>query len=183
VVQQLRETFPETGQYRYVILDRDSKFDADVITSFCRWLVQSTATAQLGPLGEASGRQFEAVEESASGSGASNVKLKAHLPLAQEDITRTVTLLDGESVAYVNTEVENLLAIDHPLSWAEHATTAGLFRGTRSEASWCQLKRICTVQPDYEGETTLLNAMSYKGYCSNSFRNVGPHFGKSMWRC
>ncbi len=32
VVQQLRETFPETGQYRYVILDRDSKFDADVIT-------------------------------------------------------------------------------------------------------------------------------------------------------
>jgi putative transposase len=32
VVQQLRETFPETGQYRSVILDRDSKFDADVIT-------------------------------------------------------------------------------------------------------------------------------------------------------
>jgi hypothetical protein len=25
--QQLRETFPEAGQYRYVILDRDSKFD------------------------------------------------------------------------------------------------------------------------------------------------------------
>jgi len=32
VVQQLREAFPEAGQYRYVILDRDSKFDADVIT-------------------------------------------------------------------------------------------------------------------------------------------------------
>jgi hypothetical protein len=32
VVQQLRETFPEAGPYRYVILDRDSKFDADVIT-------------------------------------------------------------------------------------------------------------------------------------------------------
>jgi putative transposase len=31
VVQQLRETFPEAGPYRYVILDRDSKFDADVI--------------------------------------------------------------------------------------------------------------------------------------------------------
>jgi hypothetical protein len=43
--------------------------------------------------GEASGRQFEAAEESASGSGASNVKLKAHLPLAQEDISRTVTLI------------------------------------------------------------------------------------------
>ena len=31
VVQQLREAFPEAGPYRYVILDRDSKFNADVI--------------------------------------------------------------------------------------------------------------------------------------------------------
>ncbi len=31
VVQQLREAFPEIGPYRYVILDRDSKFDATVI--------------------------------------------------------------------------------------------------------------------------------------------------------
>src|ERR1700720_2246630 len=29
--QQLRETFPEAGPYRYVILDHDSKFDAGVI--------------------------------------------------------------------------------------------------------------------------------------------------------
>ena len=31
VVQQLREAFPEAGPYRYVILDRDSKFNTDVI--------------------------------------------------------------------------------------------------------------------------------------------------------
>ena len=31
VVQQLRETFPEAGPYRYVILDRDTKFDSAVI--------------------------------------------------------------------------------------------------------------------------------------------------------
>jgi transposase InsO family protein len=31
VVQQLREAFPEAGPYRYLILDRDSKFDVDVI--------------------------------------------------------------------------------------------------------------------------------------------------------
>ena len=31
VVQQLREAFPEASPHRYVILDRDSKFDADVI--------------------------------------------------------------------------------------------------------------------------------------------------------
>jgi transposase InsO family protein len=32
VVQQLRETFPDAGPYRYMILDRDAKFDAGVIT-------------------------------------------------------------------------------------------------------------------------------------------------------
>jgi transposase InsO family protein len=32
VVQQLRETFPEAGPYRYLILDRDTKFDVTVIS-------------------------------------------------------------------------------------------------------------------------------------------------------
>ena len=32
MVQQLREAFPDACPYRYAILDRDSKFDADVIT-------------------------------------------------------------------------------------------------------------------------------------------------------
>ena len=31
VVQQLRETFPEAGPYRYVIVDRDAKFHAEVV--------------------------------------------------------------------------------------------------------------------------------------------------------
>jgi hypothetical protein len=32
VVQQLREAFPETGQHRYVIFDRDSTFNNEVVT-------------------------------------------------------------------------------------------------------------------------------------------------------
>jgi transposase InsO family protein len=32
VIQQLREAFPEAGPYRYVILDRDAKFDNSVTT-------------------------------------------------------------------------------------------------------------------------------------------------------
>jgi hypothetical protein len=101
--------------------------------------------------GEASGRQFEA-EESAGGSGASNLKLKARLPLAQEDITRTITLIDGESVVYVNTEVENLLAIDHPLSWAEHATTGPPFL-TPGNTIIDIPGTKCRVRPEKAGST------------------------------
>jgi putative transposase len=32
IVQQLREAFPEAAPYQHVILDRDAKFDAEVIT-------------------------------------------------------------------------------------------------------------------------------------------------------
>lgn len=31
VTQQLREAFPDAGPYRHIILDHDSKFDADVL--------------------------------------------------------------------------------------------------------------------------------------------------------
>ena len=31
-------------------------------------------------------------------------------------------MVDDENVAYVETEVESLLSIDRPISWAEHAT-------------------------------------------------------------
>jgi hypothetical protein len=101
--------------------------------------------------GEASGQQFEA-EELAGGRGASNLKLKARLPLAQEDITRTVTLIDGESVVYVNTEVENLLAIDHPLSWAEHATTGPPFLSPGHTIIDIPGTR-CRVRPQKAGST------------------------------
>ena len=49
VAQQLRETFPETGQYRYVILDRDSKFGADVITFLKATGVKPTRTSIRSP--------------------------------------------------------------------------------------------------------------------------------------
>lgn len=76
--------------------------------------------------GEASKQQFETIRESAT-KGAVTLKLSARLPLAQEAVTRTMTLLEGENVVYVSTEVENLLAIDRPLSWAEHATVGPPF--------------------------------------------------------
>ncbi len=49
------------------------------------------------------------------------------LPIVQEDLTRTVRLIDGENVVYVETEIESLLGFDRPLCWAEHATIGSPF--------------------------------------------------------
>jgi hypothetical protein len=97
--------------------------------------------------GEASKQQFETVTGAAT-----TIKLKARLPLAQEDITRTITLLDGENVVYVNTEVENLLAIDHPISWAEHATTGPPFLSPGQTIIDLPATK-CRVRPQKAGST------------------------------
>ena len=49
VVQQLREAFPEAGPYRYVILDHDAKFDADVITFLKATGLQAKRTGVQAP--------------------------------------------------------------------------------------------------------------------------------------
>ncbi len=97
--------------------------------------------------GEASKQQFQTV----NGTG-TTIKLKARLPLVEEDITRTITLLDGENVVYVNTEVENLLAIDHPISWAEHATTGPPFLSPGQTIIDLPVTK-CRVRPQKTGST------------------------------
>jgi transposase InsO family protein len=49
VVQQLREAFPEATPYRYVILDRDSKFDAQVISFLKATGLQPSRTSVRAP--------------------------------------------------------------------------------------------------------------------------------------
>jgi hypothetical protein len=71
--------------------------------------------------GEASGRRFEIIQSTKIGPIASTM-MAAQLPLAQEFVTRTIRMVDDENVAYIETDVESLLAIDRPISWAEHAT-------------------------------------------------------------
>ena len=97
--------------------------------------------------GEASRQQFETVTGTAT-----TIQLKARLPLAQEDITRTITLIDGENVVYVNTEVESLLAIDHPISWAEHATTGPPFLSPGQTIIDLPATK-CRVRPQKAGST------------------------------
>jgi hypothetical protein len=51
-----------------------------------------------------------------------SVTMQSTLPLAQETLTRTVEMVEGENVVYVTSELESALAVDRPVSWAEHAT-------------------------------------------------------------
>jgi len=53
--------------------------------------------------------------------------LAARLPLVQELFTRTLRVVDGENVIYVQSELESLLAFDRPVCWAEHATIGSPF--------------------------------------------------------
>jgi hypothetical protein len=103
--------------------------------------------------GEASKQQFNGSELGTPNFyGLHNTVLKARLPLAQEDITRTITLVNGENVVYVNTEVENLLAIDHPISWAEHATTGPPFLSPGQTIIDIPATK-CRVRPQKAGST------------------------------
>ncbi len=58
---------------------------------------------------------------------AAEVTLTAVLPIVQEVFTRTVRIVDGESVIYVESQLENLMGFDRPVNWAEHATIGSPF--------------------------------------------------------
>jgi hypothetical protein len=51
------------------------------------------------------------------------VRFTVSLPLVQEVLRRTIRLVDGEQIVYVESELESLLAFDRPINWAEHEPT------------------------------------------------------------
>jgi hypothetical protein len=71
--------------------------------------------------GEANHQLFRILSTTDSGSSHS-VTMQATLPLAQEILTRTAEMIDGENLVYVTSVLESLIDVDRPLSWAEHAT-------------------------------------------------------------
>lgn len=72
--------------------------------------------------GEAVLQKFEVTPQ-----GPMTLVLKTNLPLAQENLTRTVRLVEGENVVYVHSKLDSLVAVDRPLVWAEHATVGSPF--------------------------------------------------------
>src|SRR5262249_8904499 len=55
------------------------------------------------------------------------VTFSGKLPIVAEVFTRTYRIVDGESVVYVDSQIESLLGFDRPVNWAEHATVGAPF--------------------------------------------------------
>lgn len=72
-------------------------------------------------------RQSFVTKAAASENGRQVLTLEADLPLAQERLTRTLEIREGENVLYVRSELQSHTAFDRPMSWAEHATIGSPF--------------------------------------------------------
>ena len=59
--------------------------------------------------------------------GALTVEFAAALPIVHENFRRKITMVDGENVVYIDSELESLLGFDRPINWGEHATIGGPF--------------------------------------------------------
>lgn len=74
----------------------------------------------------------------------------APLPIVQEIFRRTIRIVDGEQVVYVDSELENLLGFDRPINWGEHATLGGPFLEPGKTFTEMSAKRAMTRT--YESE-------------------------------
>jgi hypothetical protein len=59
--------------------------------------------------------------------GTTTLVMSAPLPLAQEKLTRTMRVVQGENIVYVVSRLESQTAFDRPIAWAEHATIGAPF--------------------------------------------------------
>jgi hypothetical protein len=75
--------------------------------------------------GEANAQSYE-VHSRKEGS-TTELTFSGKLPIAQEAFTRTVRMVQGENVVYVESQLENLLGFDRTVNWGEHATVSSPF--------------------------------------------------------
>ena len=84
-------------------------------------------TAGLTGHGEAHRVTWEKVSSERTNGTTTTVSFAATLPIVQEIFRRTIHIVDGEHVVYVESELESLLAFDRPINWAEHGTIGSPF--------------------------------------------------------
>jgi len=84
--------------------------------------------------------------------GTLTAAFSATLPIVQETFRRTIRLVNGESVIYVDSELESLLGFDRPVNWGEHATIGGPFLEQGKTVTEMSAKRAMTRS--YASEAT-----------------------------
>jgi len=67
------------------------------------------------------------VVSSGKNDGAIEVTFVATLSIVREVFTRTIRMVDGEQVVYIESKLESLLGFDRPINWGEHATIGAPF--------------------------------------------------------
>jgi hypothetical protein len=124
-------------------------------------------TAGLPGHGEAHRVPWELISSektSARGVGTTTVSFSATLPIVQEKFRRTIRILDGENVVYIESELENLLAFDRPINWGEHATIGAPFLELGKTVVEMSATRAMTRAHDSQSATPPHRLASFKPF-------------------
>jgi hypothetical protein len=123
-------------------------------------------TAGLPGHGEAHRVTWKVVssERTTRGTGTNTVSFAATLPMVQEVFRRTIRLVDGENVVYVESELESLLGFDRPINWAEHATIGSPFLELGKTVVEMSATRAMTRPHQSQSETPPHRLASFKAF-------------------
>src|SRR5262245_43975253 len=92
------------------------------------------------------------------------VSFSATLPLVQEIFRRTIRVVDGENVVYIESELENQLAFDRPVNWGEHATIGSPFLELGKTVVEMSATKAMTRSHDTQSEAPPHRLASFKPF-------------------
>lgn len=104
------------------------------------------------------------VVSSETRNGTTTMAFSATLPIVQEVFRRTIRLIDGENVVYIESELESLLGFDRPINWGEHATIGPPFLEPGKTVVEMSAMRAMTRSYDSQSETPPHRLASFKPF-------------------
>jgi hypothetical protein len=125
---------------------------------------QEERRAGLPGHGEAHRVAWETVSSGRMNGSTTTVSFAATLPLVQEIFRRSIHIVDGENVVYVESELESLLAFDRPIAWAEHATIGSPFLEPGKTVVEMSATRAMTRSYESQSDTPPHRLASFKEF-------------------
>jgi hypothetical protein len=113
--------------------------------------------AGLSDHGEANKLPWEVVRSTDT-----SATFRVRLPLAQETLTRTLTMAPTEQVVLVESELESELAFDRVILWAEHATIGAPFLALGKTVVDQSAKRCQTKPYDDPGPSRFVGGVNFE---------------------